>query len=209
MQLIRVVTVDDHPVMRLGLKALLLATNVRVVAESDSSDEAFRLVKEGRPDLVVLGLNLTEEPDGIELCRRIKALPDPPYVLVHTAHNSEEDVSSCFLTGADSYLHKGTDLEELLDAVRRTAGGEHIWRPGERVEEPRSRIHTTPGGIPLSRREREVLALVLRHHSNAEIAQALHVSPQTAKNHVSSILKKLGVRSRKELFARNLVVSAR
>lgn len=189
----------------MGLKALLLATNMRVVGESDSSDEAIHLIKEGRPDLVVLGLNLVEEPDGIELCRRIKSLPDPPRVLVHTAHYSEEVVSSCFLAGADSYLHKGTDLEELLDAVRRTAGGERVWRPGGEAKEPRSRIDTTPGGTLLSRRERQVLTLVLRHHSNAEIAKILHVSPQTAKNHVSSILKKLGARSRKELFARNLV----
>lgn len=204
----RVGVVDGHPVTRLGLKTLLLATNMRLVAETGNGDEALYLVEEGRPDLVVIGLNLTEEPDGIEVCRRIKSLPDPPYVLVHAAYNLAEDVSSCFLAGADSYLHKSTDLEELLDAARRTAVGEHIWRPGERVGEPRSRIDTTPGGTPLSRREQEVLALLLRHYSNREIAEALHISLPTVKNHISAVFKKLAVRSRKELFARN-PVSAR
>lgn len=205
---LRVLVVDGHPLMRLGLEEFLGKAGVLVVGESGSGSEAFDLARRTGPDAVVLGLNLVEEPDGVELCRMLKSLPRPPRVLVHTAHNLAEDVTSCFLAGADGFLHKSTDCKRLLGAVRRTAAGERVWLPGVRVGEPRSRIHDTPAEECLTPREREVLALMLRRYSNAEIAEALHVSAQTAKNHASKVLRKLGVRSRRELFSRNPVSAA-
>ena len=195
----RIVLVDGHPAMRLGLKDLLNANGMWVAGESGNGDEALRLVEEMRPDLVVLDLNLAGETNGIELCRRIKGLPEAPYVLVHTAHDFARDVSPCLLAGADSYVHKRTTCEELLNAVRRTAVGEQVWLPGGRVRET-SYIHATLQGIQLTPREQEVLALLHRRYSNAEIAEKLHISRQTTKNHVSSILRKLSVRSRRELY---------
>ena len=97
MTLPKIVLVDGHPAMRLGLKDLLNANGMWVAGESGNGDEALRLVEEMRPDLVVLDLNLAGETNGVELCSRIKSLPGAPYVLVHTAHNFARDVSPCLL----------------------------------------------------------------------------------------------------------------
>lgn len=197
----RVVLVDGHPATRLGFQDLMNANGIRVVGASGDGDEALRLVEEMRPDVVVLDLNLAGETNGMEVCRQIKSLPEAPHVLVYTAYDFAEDVASCLLAGAESYVHKSTACEELLNAVRRTAAGEQVWLPGGRVREV-SYLHIAVRGIQLTPREREVLALLRRYYSNAEIAEKLHISPQTTKNHVSSILKKLGVKSRRQLFPR-------
>jgi DNA-binding NarL/FixJ family response regulator len=188
----RVLIADGHPVTRLGLKALLLAANMRVAGECGGDEEVLRLAAEGRPDLVTLGLNLAEEVERIEVCQQIKALPHAPHVLVHAAYNFPETVSACFLAGADSYLHKNADLEELLGAIRRTASGERVWSPGGQVGEPRSAMYTTPTDAGLTSRELEVLGLKLHRRTNAEIARELHISLNTVKHHVTRIYKKLG-----------------
>lgn len=197
---LRVIVVDGHPVMRLGLVVLLGEAGMHVVSETGDGEEALRIVGEERSDLVVLGLNLAGGVDGVEACRAIKALPDAPYVLVHTAYDFAEDVSSCFLAGADSYLHKRAECDVLLNAARRTAEGERVWSVGGKVGEPGCRIDVTPKGPPLTPREREVLPLVVHRYSNQEIADALNVSLSTVKNHVRSVLSKLGLKSRRELF---------
>ena len=196
----KVVIADGHPVMRLGLKGLLLATEAQVVGESGCGEETLGLVEETAPDLVVLGLNLAEEMDGVEACRRIKALPTPPRVVVHAAHNLPEDVSSCLLAGADAFLHKSAGCGRLLDAMRRVLSGERVWLPGERVGEPRSRLLSAPGGARLTEREREILVLMLRRCTDADIARKLVVSPDTVKTHTRSVLRKLGLKARGELF---------
>ena len=124
--------VDGHPAARRGLKEMLNeAGDTRVVGECGRGDEAARLVEETHPELVILSLDTTGEMEGLEACRRLKALPDAPYVLVQTAFNYTKDLLSCLLAGADSCLHKHAGCEELLDAVRRTASGERILRLGE------------------------------------------------------------------------------
>lgn len=196
----RVVIADGHPVMRLGLKGLLLATEAQIVGESGCGEETVGLVEEAGPDLVVLGLNLVEEMDGVEACRRLKALPNPPRVLVHTACNLPEDVSSCLLAGADAFLHKSAGCGRLLEAMRRVLSGERVWLPGERVENPRSRLVPAPGGARLTEREREVLVLMLRRYTDADIAEKLVVSPGTVKTHARKVLRKLGFKDRSALF---------
>ena len=207
MDLRRVIVVDGHPVTRTGHVCLLNAASVRVVGEFGTGEEAFWLVGAMRPDLVVLALNLTGEMDGIETLLRMKALPDPPRVLVHTAYNSADDLTSCFLAGADGFVHKSAGREEFLEAVRSAASDEPVWLPGERVGDPRSLVDTTPAGASLTPREREVLALMLRRHSNTEIAEALNISLRTVKNHVGAIFRKLPVKSRKDLFGRDALSS--
>ncbi len=197
-----VIVVDGHPIVRTGHVCVLNAAGIRVVGEFGTGEEALRLVEEVRPDLVVLALNLTGEMDGIETLLRMKTLPDPPRVLVHAAYNLADDLTSCFLAGADGFIHKSEGREHFLEAVRSVASGKPVWAPGKREGDPRSRIYTTPDGTPLTPRQREVLALLLRRYSNAEIAEALNISLRTVKNHVSAVFRKLPVKSRKELFGR-------
>lgn len=197
---IRVVVVDGHPAMRSGIAAVFLSAGFRVVGEAASGEEGVELAREERPDLVVLGLNPRGEVEGVEATGRLKALPASPRVLVHTAYNYPEDVSACFLAGADSFLHKSLAREELVEAARLTAAGDPVWRPGEQVGEARGSAAPRLDGN-LTGREKEVLALLLRRYTNTEIADALYIEAQTVKNHVSRVLRKCGVGSRGELFS--------
>jgi DNA-binding NarL/FixJ family response regulator len=147
---------------------------------------------------VLLDLRLGED-SGIEVCREMKAMPDAPRVLVFTAHTDVEDVAAATLAGADGYLHKGVASEELIDAVERTYAGGRVWLLPAAEEESASRIEEVSGEARLTPKEKEVFALVLKRRTNAEIAGELYISLYTVKNHVSSILRKLGLKSRREI----------
>ena len=191
--------VDGHPAARRGLKEILNeAGDTRVVGECGRGDEAARLVEETRPELVILSLDTAGETEGLEACRRLKALPEAPYILVQTAFNYTKDLLSCLLAGADSCLHKHAGCEELLDAARHTASGERVLRLGETFGgEP----HLSAAGADrLTTREREVVAMVAETHTTAEIANKLYISPQTVKNHLRSAYRKLGIQGREALF---------
>jgi DNA-binding NarL/FixJ family response regulator len=194
----RVVVVDGHPATRRGLREILNeAGDTRVVGECGYGGEATRLVAETRPELVILSLDMAGEPEGLEACRRLKALPDAPYILVQTAFNYTKDLLSCLLAGADSCLHKHAGCQELLDAARRTVSGERILRLGDSFGgEP----HLSARADRLTPREREVVALVAERNTTAMIASRLHISPQTVKNHLRSAYRKLGIQSREALF---------
>lgn len=174
-----------------------------MVGECVEGREALRLVEEVRPDLVVLDLGLTDEVDGIELCRRIKSLPEAPYLLVYTDHTFAESISPCLLAGVDSYLHKRSTCEEFLDAIRRTVAGERVWKIEELLRETEPPPCIDPDGTNLTLREQEVLALKLRRRTNAEIAAELYISVHTVKHHVTSIYRKRG-RAGKDLLGSQL-----
>ena len=199
--ILRVVVVDSHPVTREGHRALLSAEgDMQIVGEADAGEEALRLVSEAAPDLVVLDLNLAGKLSGVELCRRIKALPHAPYILVFTDYDLAEDVASRPSAEANGYLHKRSGSEELLAAIRRVAAGEKVWETRERVGERGSVSHATLlEDAHLSPRELEVLAMKLRRRTNAEIADALHISLNTVKHHVTRIYKKLE-KTRKDIL---------
>jgi two-component system response regulator DevR len=192
--------VDGHPVTREGQKALLSTeSDLQIVGEADTGEEALRLVMEAAPDLVVLDLNLAGDLNGIELCRRIKALPHAPYILVFTDYDLADEVASRSSAETNGYLHKRSGSEELLDTVRRVAAGEKVWKTRERVGERGSVSHAALEDAHLTPRELEVLAMKLRRRTNAEIADALHISLNTVKHHVTSIYKKLE-KTRKDLL---------
>ena len=198
--LLRVVVVDDHPVMREGQRAVLNAEgDIRIVGEADTGEEALRLVTKTAPDLVVLDLNVAGEPSGIELCRKIKALPDAPYVLIFTANDLAEDAPARSSAEMNGYLHKRSASEELLDTIRRAVAGEKVWETGKRVGESGAVARAVPESASLTLRELEVLAMKLRRCTNAEIAAALHISINTVKHHVTSVYKKLE-KTRNELL---------
>lgn len=148
---------------------------------------------------MLLDLRLGED-SGTEVCREIMALAHAPRVLVFTAHASVEDVAGATLAGADGYLHKGVEGEDLLEAVRRTHAGGRVWLlPAGNEEVAAARIEEASVAVRLTPKEKEVFALVLKRRTNAEIASALYISLYTIKNHVSSILRKLGLKSRREI----------
>lgn len=197
----RIVVADGHPAMRMGLSVLLVSAGVRVVGEAATGQETLAVAREERPDVVILGLNPLGEAEGVEVCRKLKELEEAPSVLVHTSYNLVEDLSSSFLAGADSFLHKSASREELLEALERTAAGKPVWEPGEEIGEARGQLDVAPSGERLTRRQKEVLALLLRRYTNLEISHSLHISLQTTKKHVSSVLRKCKVGSRKDLIS--------
>jgi DNA-binding NarL/FixJ family response regulator len=197
----KILVVDDHPITRVGIRTVLeLQEGVEQVGDADNAEEAFRLARDAPPDLVILDLRLKGDDNGIELCREIKSLPAPPAVLIYTAHNSAEEVSSALLAGADGYVHKGVDYTRLSEAIERTCAGDRVWLLGEDRETTESLLRSAIDDSGLTPREKEVFALVHSRHTNKEISEKLYISLQTTKNHVSSILRKLNRRKRSDLY---------
>jgi NarL family two-component system response regulator LiaR len=199
---VKVLIVDDHPSVRLGLRALLdQAEDVEIVGEAGDVEGAMGLAAKLGPDLVILDLRLRGETSGAEACRRIKSLPDPPRVLIHTAYNTADDVTAATLAGADGYVHKGAGQDAFLEVMRRVSSGERVWAVSVKAQTTKSRAREEAAkSANLTRKEREVFLLMLERYSNAEIARALYVSLPTVKTHVGNIMRKLGIKRRKELF---------
>lgn len=198
---IRILLVEDHPVVRLGLKSVVEAQpDMKVVGEVESAVDAVAYARDLEPDLVILPLRLEGELRGIELCRELKTLAPVPRVLIYTSYNSAEDASASFLSGADSFVHKKEDSARLLDTIRSTVEGRRTWLLGAETRDESERLQQAVERSGLTEREREVLGFMLQRFSNAEIARELIVELPTVKTHVSNILAKLGLQSRHELF---------
>lgn len=198
---IGVLLMDDHVVVREGLRALLERQDgIDVVAEAGSVGEALGL--EVEPDVVVADLVLPDER-GAEVVRRLKERHPDAAILVLTMVDNPTDVQLCLAAGARGYLLKETASTELVDAVRKLAGGEDYLQPS--LGAALARWRDTPGRIharaidDLSQREREVLRLIALGHTNAEIGTMLYVSVRTVENHRASVMRKLGLRTRAEL----------
>lgn len=200
-RVIDILLVEDHPVVRLGLKTVIDAQpDMRVVAEVAAAESALVATRSFSPDLVILPLRLEGEPRGVELCRELKALPQRVRVLIYTSYNSSQDASASFLSGADSFVHKGEDSVRLLDTIRSTSAGRRTWLLGVETQDQSARLAAAVERSGLTQREREVLGFMLQHLTNAQIAHELFIELPTVKTHVSNILSKLGLRSRQELF---------
>ena len=202
---IRVMVVDEQPTMRLGVRRALEAEEgMLVVGEGEDAEEVLRLVQESRPNVVVMDLVLRGEEGGTELLRRLKSRPHAPGVVVYTARNSEEDIFASRLSGADSFVHKSEGPPRLVEVVRETYARKRVWFLGRRRNSDTGSTdnppHANPGEPLLTPREKEVFSLLLQRYTNAEIARELSISLQTAKNHVSSILRKLGAKKRADLL---------
>lgn len=195
----KILIVDDHLAMRFAVGALLGSSeDMELVGEADNAEEALRQAQENSPDLAIVDLQLKGEGSGIELCREMKSLPDPPKVLVYTAHNTREHAHAALLSGADGFLHKSLDYEELPDVVRRTCASERPWLLGIEEEEAGRQLQADSKSA-LTTREKEVLDLIRIGRTNAEIAAELSVSLSTIKTHVGHILRKTERESRREL----------
>ena len=194
---IRVVIVDDHPVVRVGLKTMLESDErITVVGMASSAKEAVDKVQSSQPDVVVMDLRMpeVEGTEAIELLRKV----DPGVrVLVLTNYESDEDILRALRAGAMGYLLKSTPLEEITQAVATVSQNQRCIPPhiAQRLSEAVS--YET-----LSQRELEVLCLVAKGLTNKEIAQLLFISDKTARNHVTSCLLKLGASDRTEAVTR-------
>lgn len=197
---IRVMMVDDHPVVRAGLRALLEADErVEVVAEVDSGEAALARLDglaatpDGAPDLVLMDLNLGAGPDGIETTRRLRAAHPAVQVLAVTTFDAEADIVGALEAGATGYVLKDSPTEALLAAVQEAAAGRSVLSP--EVQQRLIARMTSPG-TALSAREAEILEALATGATNREVAKALFISESTVKTHLVHLYDKLGVDSR-------------
>ncbi len=191
---IRLVVVDDHAVVRAGLRALLDGQDdLRVVGEASDGDEAVRVVTATRPEVVLMDLNLGAGPGGAATTARIRALPDPPHVLVLTTYDTDADIAAALDAGASGYLLKDAPPATLYDAIRRTARGETVLAPVVAAALVR---RTNARSTSLTERELAIVELLATGASNRELARRLLVSEATVKSHLAHIYTKLGVDTR-------------
>jgi DNA-binding NarL/FixJ family response regulator len=205
---IRVVVVDDQALVRAGFRVLVdSAPDFAVVGVAADGQEAVRVVRETCPDVVLMDIRMPEM-DGIEATRQIIAAGrgGPTRVLILTTFELDEYVYEALKAGASGFLLKDTPPEDLLDAITVIAGGNALLAPSvtktliaEFASRSTHRYQNTKLLATVTPREQEVLVLVSRGRSNAEIAEELHMSAATAKTHVSRILTKLGARDRAQL----------
>jgi len=200
---IRVVVADDQGMVRSGFSVLLNAQpDIQVIAEATNGQEAIARAAELHPDVILMDVRMPVL-DGLQATRRITEMAGAPKVLVLTTFDLDDYVYEALRSGASGFLLKDASARELADAVRLVAAGDALLSPGvtrrliaefARMGAPRSPGRDQLDG--LTERESEVLALVARGMSNAEIAGFLVVAEQTVKTHVSRILMKLGLRDR-------------
>lgn len=201
---IRVLLVDDHPVVRGGLRALFeTIEGIEVVAEAGDGAGAVREALIGRPDVVLLDLRMPGM-DGIEAARRISVDVPGTAILVLTMISDDALVADALGAGARGYLLKGAESEEIERAVRAVAAGSAILSPqvAAGVLGGVRRAPTTPLVAGLTAREQQVLDLIARGLPNDAISTDLGIAPKTVGNHISSIFLKLGVATRAEAIVR-------
>jgi DNA-binding NarL/FixJ family response regulator len=198
---IRVIVVDDHDLLRKGLRDLLSEHGLQVVGEAGDGDDAVRLVAHAAPDVVVMDLNMPRM-SGVEATRRLASVAPSTRVLVLTVSADDSTVAEAIAAGATGYLLKDASGDDIAAGVRAAAAGEALLSPSiashllERLRPAEGGGEATGEAPGLTDREREVLRLLAAGRDNAAIAQELFISPRTVKNHISSILAKLHVENR-------------
>lgn len=198
---IRILIVDDHPLMRKGLTQLLaMEADMQVVAEAASGAEALTQVAAHRPDLVILDLNMAGM-SGIDTLKALRDAGCQARIVMHTVSDNQEDVTRALRAGADGYLLKDMEPESLIDAVREILDGQVAVSPQLSGAMARALRGNEPPPAQLSsltEREQQILRLIAEGHSNKVIGRKLDIAEATVKVHVKHLLKKLNMRSRVE-----------
>jgi DNA-binding NarL/FixJ family response regulator len=191
---IRILLVDDHPVVRAGVRGMLEAEpDLEVIGEAASGAEAVMLARATAPDVILMDLRMPDT-DGVWATERILAESRNSTIVVLTTYETDTDILRAVAAGAAGYLLKDATRTELAGAIRAAARGETVLAPsvaGRLIKKVRE-----PAGPSLSAREVEVLALVAKGMTNAEIGQALHISEATVKTHLLRTFSKLDVSDR-------------
>jgi DNA-binding NarL/FixJ family response regulator len=201
----RVVLADDHPCYRQGLSKLLTESGIDVVAEAGNGWAALKAVESTSPDVAVVDLRMPGL-SGAEVTRRLTS-DDPPHrVLVLSVSASEADVTAALHAGARGYFLKDGPVDEVVAGIHAVAQGESLFSPriGAMLLRRMREREQVPGDItiPLSKREQDVLRLVVEGRSNEKIGEGLSIDSGTARNHVSQILAKMGVDNRVQAAVR-------
>ena len=196
---IRILIVDDHPIMRVGIAALIASSDVmEIVAQAGSGEEALKLHALHQPDITLMDLRLPGI-SGVETIRRIRAASPKARFIVLTTYEGDEDIFQAMEAGATGYLVKGMPQEMLVNAVKKVhGGGRYIPPPVSQALTSRTRDSS------LSNREREVLVLMAQGKSNREIAGMLCITEATVKCHVSVILMRLNAADRTQAVVTGL-----
>lgn len=195
---ISVILIDDEPLVRAGLAAIIDSDpGLEVVGEGDDGTEALDLVTRSDPDVVVMDVHMPHL-DGLEATRLLMSRQEPPRVLILTTFDSDDYVFEALRVGADGFVLKRAQPSELVRAVHTVAGGEALLYP-QKIRDMAARSHRAVDVVSsagLSSREQEVLTLMSRGMSNAEIAGEMFLGAETVKTYVNSLLSKLGARDR-------------
>ncbi len=190
---IRVLVVDDHPIVRFGLAAFLNAQqDIEVIAQAGSGEEAIESFRKHRPDVVLMDLRLPGM-SGVEAIRVIRNESPQSRFVVMTTYEGDEDIHQALDAGAQAYLIKCMPPDALVDAVRKVSAGLRVVPPAV----AKNLAVRTPNS-ELTGRERDVLSLIVKGKTNKEIGQELHITEGTVKCHVNVILGRLGVNDRTE-----------
>ncbi|MBA4726637.1 MAG: two-component system response regulator NarL [Pseudomonas sp.] len=199
----RILLVDDHPMMRRGLRDLLdLEDDLETVGEAGNGEDAIRLAQEVEPDLILMDLNMPGI-DGLETTRRMRDADIDARIIMFTVSDEQGHVLEALRNGADGYLLKDMDAEQLIEQIRIAATGRMALSPElTQVLAEAIRVRPKPTGqvqfSSLTKREKEVLRLIAKGQSNKMIARKLGITEGTVKVHVKNLLHKLGLRSRVE-----------
>ena len=198
---ITIILVDDHEVVRQGVRAFLgTQADLSVVGEAASGEEAVHLAEQLIPDVILMDLVMPGQIDGVEATRRVKNSSPRTQIVVLTSYHEDEHIFPAIRAGAISYVLKEIGSEELGEVVRKAANGEAVLHPrvaARLIQEVRGARDVEPNPFTeLSDREMEVLRLIANGFPNAQIAEQLVISEKTVKGHVSNILGKLHLADR-------------
>jgi DNA-binding NarL/FixJ family response regulator len=196
---IKILIVDDHPIMRVGIEAIINSQpDFQVVAQAGNSAEALRMFAAQSPDLTLMDLRLPDR-SGVDTIREIRKISPQARIVVLTTYEGDEDIHQALAAGAQGYLIKGMPHDALVKALYRVHGGSRFL-PNVVTQTLSSRVP----GMHLSQREQEVLELLFAGKSNREIAKLLAIKEATVKSHVSVILLRLNVSDRTQAVVEGL-----
>lgn len=193
---IRILLVDDHPSLRMGLRIVLeQAPGVQVVAEAGSGQEALALIQALQPDVVMLDCQLPDMP-GSQVATELRRLELATRVLAFSGYDGDDYLAAMHDAGAVGYLLKEAPVSVMLEAIRRVGRGETVWRSEQLARIAQWRAEVQRPWTSLTDRERDLLLAMSRGESNRDLARRLHISERTVEFHISNVLGKLALPSR-------------